>query len=692
MDLHQLSCQELSGVGKQTAEHLSRLNIFSIQDLLFHLPFRYQDRTRVYPIRQLRAGEHAVIDGVLKSVSFPNHGKTKLLCEVSDGTGHVFLRFFYLSPFQQKVLVEGARIRCFSEVRYGHHGFEMFHPEFQLITPDKEIPIDEHLTPIYHATEGVTQNLLKKLTDRALEMLQKGGMLPELIPDALLAQNNFPSLQEAIQFLHRPSTEISIDQLLLGATKFHKRLVFEELLAHRLSMLHVKQSMQAQKAVALTQQQNLSKKFQTQLPFQLTQAQQRVWQEIQDDLQKINPMLRLLQGDVGSGKTVIAALAVLQAIENQCQAAVMAPTEILSEQHYRVFKRWLEPLGVSVVLLSGNVKGVARRDILKNIAEGQSQVIIGTHALFQKEVIFKRLALIVIDEQHRFGVNQRALLRDKAAEDIDCPHQLLMTATPIPRTLAMSLYADLDCSVIDELPPGRTPITTSVISQSRREEIIDRIREACLSGRQAYWVCTLIEESDVLQFQAAEKIFATLQQLLPELQLGLVHGRMKSKEKEAVMQQFQQGEMHLLVATTVIEVGVDVPNASLMIIENAERLGLSQLHQLRGRVGRGTAASHCVLLYQTPLSAYAQDRLAVMRDTTDGFKIAERDLELRGPGEILGTRQTGELTFKVANLLRDRDIFSAVQEAAEFITKHHPELIPDLTSRWLKNVLQYGQV
>src|SRR3990167_2458313 len=643
VNLSQLSCNELPGVGKQTAQNLSRLDIHSIQDLLFHLPFRYQDRTLIIPLRHLVVGEHAVVEGILKAVSMPGRGKTKLLCELHDDTGHIFIRFFFLSPFQRKILREGVRMRCFSEVRYGHHSLEMFHPDFQIIEPGKEITVDEHLTPIYHATEGVSQHLLRKISDHALAMLNKGAILPELIPLKILQSLSFPTLQESLQFIHRPARDISIEQLMAGQTGFQQRLVFEELLAHRLALLHVKQTVQQQCAISLPSQENLIAALVQRLHFTLTQAQQRVLEEIKRDLSLPNPMLRLLQGDVGSGKTVIAALAALQAVEHQCQTAVMAPTEILSEQHYRVFQRWLEPLGVNVVMLSGNVKAVARRTALEKIANGEFQVVVGTHALFQKEVEFHRLALVIIDEQHRFGVHQRALLRDKGAPELDCPHQLLMTATPIPRTLAMSLYAGLDCSVIDELPPGRIPITTTVIPQSSRAEVVARIREACLSGRQTYWVCTLIDESEALQFQAAEKLFQTLQQALPELNVGLVHGRMKTKDKEVVMQAFKQGAIHLLVATTVIEVGVDVSNASLMVIENPERLGLSQLHQLRGRVGRGSAASYCVLLYQHPLSSFAQERLGVMRDTTDGFKIAERDLELRGPGEILGTRQTGEL-------------------------------------------------
>lgn len=682
----------LSGVGEQTIKHLSRLHIHSIKDLLFHLPLHYQDRTQIQLIRTLIPGREAVIEGVVEAVSIPHKVKTKLLCELTDETGVIHLRFFHVLAFQKNSLKPGTRLRCYGEVKLGKTGFEMHHPEFKVINENNPLPIETHLTPTYPATEGLSQYTLRKITSQALKWLENKNAFPELLPDAILNSLSFPKFKDALQFIHRPAREANAAHLLECKTLQQRRLIFEELVTHRISLLHVKKQFQSQQGIALPLNQRLIPTFLQQLPFQLTNAQTRVVNEIQQDLNKENPMLRLVQGDVGSGKTVVAALAMLQAIENHYQAVLMAPTELLAEQHYRSFKRWFEPLGLQVVFLSGAVKGKARREILEKIASGEAHIILGTHALFQDEVLFAKLALMVIDEQHRFGVHQRAMLREKGMQDQYYPHQLVMTATPIPRTLAMSFYADLDCSVIDELPPGRTPIVTSVITGSRRPEIIERIREASKQGRQTYWVCPLIEESEVLNCQAATKMAEELQLALPELKIGLVHGRMSSKDKEAVMQAFQQGHIHLLVATTVIEVGVDVPNASLMVIENAERLGLSQLHQLRGRVGRGSVASHCILLYQYPLSNLAKERLQVMRESTDGFKIAQRDLELRGPGEVLGTRQTGELSFKVADLVRDSDMVQDVQQAADVVMRDYPHLIEPLVDRWLGKNKDYGKI
>lgn len=682
----------LRGVGKQIAKHLARLNIHSIQDLLFHLPSRYQDRTHIQSIRQLIPGEEAVIEGVIKSVSMPPRGRTKLLCELRDETGVVYLRFFHVLSFQMGVLKAGTRLRCYSEVRLGPKGLEMVHPEFKVITPEKNLPPESHLTPIYPATEGLSQYTLRKLTTNGLAAIENQTLFDELLPASLLQDLSFPSFKEALHFIHKPPRDTALAALIEGKTIAQKRLVFEELLAHRMSLLHVKQTFQSQKSISLLPNETLISPFLKQLPFQLTAAQMRVTKEISADLSRPYPMLRLVQGDVGSGKTVVAAIAMLQAVENDYQAALMAPTELLAEQHYRVFKRWFEPLGIQVAFLSGSVKGRAKQAALKAIASGEAQIVLGTHALFQPNVAFSRLALVIIDEQHRFGVHQRALFREKGIQSDYFPHQLIMTATPIPRTLAMSFYADLDCSIIDELPPGRTPIVTSVLAGAKRDEIVVRIREACQQGRQVYWVCTLIDESEVLSCQAATQKAEELQTLLPHFNVGLVHGRMKADEKEAVMRAFQLGSIHLLVATTVIEVGVDVPNASVMIIENAERLGLSQLHQLRGRVGRGQVASFCVLLYDYPLSNLAKERLTVMRETTDGFKIAERDLALRGPGEVLGTKQTGDLAFRVADLLRDSDILDQVHKAAAFILSEHPHLMMPLVKRWLGGGEEYGKV
>ncbi len=689
---HDISSFQLHGVGKQIAKYLARLNIYSVQDVLFHLPSRYQNRTRIQSIRELKPGDMAVVEGTLTLLSTPTRGRTKLLCELKDETAKLHLRFFHVLSFQKKAFKVGTVLRCYGEVRWSVKGLEMIHPEFQVITPHQPIPIDQYLTSFYPATEGLSQYTLRKLTTNALKQMQSDTAFNELIPPSLLNALSFPSLKEALQFVHRPPSETSISELLENKTPAQKRLIFEELLAHRLSLLHLKQDFQLRKSVALLKETKLVELFSQQLSFGLTAAQKRVVQEIRQDLQKPHPMLRLVQGDVGSGKTVVAAFAMLQAVENTYQAAMMAPTDLLAEQHYRVFQKWFSPLGIQVVFLSGNVKGRIRAEVLQAIASGEAQIILGTHALFQQAVQFAKLALVVIDEQHRFGVHQRALFREKGLQAEDYPHQLIMTATPIPRTLAMSFYADLDCSIIDELPPGRTPIVTSVMVNSKRDEVIARIREACYQGRQAYWVCPLIEESDVISSEAATKTAQLLQDSLKELKIGLIHGRMKAQDKEVVMHAFQRGEIHVLVATTVIEVGVDVANASLMIIENAERLGLSQLHQLRGRVGRGAVASYCVLLYQLPLSPLAKERLTVMRETTDGFKIAQRDLTLRGPGEVLGTRQTGDFSFRVADLIRDSELLTAVQQVADQISQAHPEYIEPLIKRWVGAGHEYGKV
>jgi ATP-dependent DNA helicase RecG len=683
---------QLRGVGKQIAKHLARLDIFSMQDLLLHLPARYQDRTVIQPIRRLIPDTEAVIEGVIQSVSIPRRGRSKLICELSDGTGKLFLRFFHVLSFQTNALKVGTRLRCYQTVRLGNQGLEMIHPEFQIVTPEKMIPVDQHFTPIYPATEGLSQYMLRKLMTNALMQMEKDKTFEELLPATLMQSLSFPSLKEALQFVHKPPRITSMEELSDSKTLPQKRLVFEELVTHRISLLNVKHAFQSQRGISFQQQGEMTSQFLKQLPFQLTNAQTRVMHEIENDLQRPHPMLRLVQGDVGSGKTVIAALTMLRAVENGHQAAMMAPTELLAEQHFRVFKKWFEPLGIQVVYLSGAIKASEKKSALKAIAAGDAQIILGTHALFQDAVTFAKLAMIIVDEQHRFGVQQRATFREKGMQDTCYPHQLVMTATPIPRTLAMSFYADLDCSVIDELPPGRTPIKTTVIANSRRDEVIMRIREACQQGRQAYWVCPLIEESELIACQAATNTAEQLQQCLPELKIGLIHGRMKAADKEAAMRAFQLGETHLLVATTVIEVGVDVPNASVMVIENAERLGLSQLHQLRGRVGRGSVASHCVLLYQHPLSMHAKERLAVMRDTSDGFKIAQKDLELRGPGEVLGTRQTGEQSFQVADLIRDSHVLPAVQQAADLIMREYTEVIEPLMARWLGKDREYGKV
>jgi ATP-dependent DNA helicase RecG len=657
-----------------------------------HLPLRYQDRTRVTPIGQLRPGEEAQIEAELVGAEVTARGRRVLLCHLRDGTGALTLRFFHFSPAQEQRFGQpGVWLRCFGEVRSGYTGLEMIHPECRWLDPNAP-PVTDRLTSIYPATAGLQQFTLRDLAEQALAQLDATALLPELLPATLRARLSLMPIAEAVRLLHQPPVEASLAELESGRHPARRRLAFEELLAHQISLRRLRARIQRQAAPPLTGEGGLSQRFLERLPFALTQAQRRVLDEISIDLAQPRPMLRLLQGDVGSGKTVVAAAAALRAVETGAQAALMAPTELLAEQHYRNFHAWLEPLGIEVAWLTGRLTGRARRTLLDRLAAGEIHVAVGTHALFQDTVAFAELALAIVDEQHRFGVHQRLALREKGRQSGRCPHQLIMTATPIPRTLAMSAYADLDTSIIDELPPGRQPVKTVVAPDSRRDDVIERIRQACRTGRQAYWVCPLIEESEVLQYQAAVVTAEQLTATLPELRIGLVHGRLPTAAKEAAMAAFKAGDLDLLVATTVIEVGVDVANASLMIIENAERLGLAQLHQLRGRVGRGAAASNCVLLYRPPLSQIAHARLAVLRECHDGFEIARRDLELRGPGEVLGTRQTGEQTLRVADLLRDQDLLNAVRHAADGLLRDHPEQVEPLIRRWIGAGAHYGEV
>jgi len=683
----------LKGVGPALAGKLNELGIHAIEDLLFHLPFRYEDRTRLTAIGSLQVGSHAQIQGQIVGSVIQFGRRRSLLCTIRDNTGFIGLRFFHFSAAQKNALQNGLSLRCYGEVRRGKTGFEFYHPEYKIVGEDEALQVEQQLTPIYPASEGLQQTRLRKLVDQALNHINQTVELTDFMPKQVRSAMGLCSLTEAINDLHRPSINIAADytdpELRPPAMK---RLAFEELLAHRLCMRQLRYSSDQQAAVAMPAQHRFAGRFLDQLGFQLTQAQQTAFTQISHDLEQSVPMLRLLQGDVGSGKTVVASLAALQAVENGYQCAIMAPTEILAEQHLLNFQRWLQPLGITIGWLSGKTKGKQRDAQLQALANGETQLIIGTHALFQADVEFHRLALVIVDEQHRFGVHQRMALRDKGNSKLLTAHQLVMTATPIPRTLAMSAYADLDCSIIDELPPGRTPVNTAVIAAERRDEIIQRIASACSTGRQAYWVCTLIEESDALQCQAAEATATTLASQLPKLNIGLLHGRMKAKEKASIMQRFKQGEIQLLVATTVIEVGVDVPNASLMIIENSERLGLAQLHQLRGRVGRGQQASHCILLYQTPLSETGKQRLGVMKASTDGFYIAEKDLEIRGPGQLLGTQQTGMMRFRIADICRDADLLDEVKKYAELILHAYPEAVDPLIWRWLGNRVQYAQV
>ena len=679
----------LHGIGPQLADKLARLDIHNSHDLLWHLPLRYRDLTRVTPIGALSLHGEALVEGTIRACDVAFGRRRSLLCLIQDGTGLLALRFYHFSKAQQQQLAPGVKIRAWGEARRGSSGFEMYHPEYRLLDQGEALPLADRLTPVYPVTEGLQQPRLRKLVEQVLQKTAQ-DTLPDLLPATLLPAQLNMALRDALQYLHLPPVDAPVTQLQEGGHPAQQRLAFEEMVAHHLSLLRLRQQQKREPGIALPANLRLQRQFLSSLTFHLTNAQLRVTNEISADLEKSEPMLRLVQGDVGSGKTVVAALACLQTIANGKQAAMMAPTEILAAQHFAQFQRWFEPLGFRCVWLAGSTKTAARRDALAQLSDGSAHIAIGTHALFQDDVQFHNLALVITDEQHRFGVRQRLALQQKGQLSA-LPHQLVMTATPIPRTLAMSAYADLDCSVIDERPPGRTPIQTVVIDNQRRATIVERLRAACAEGRQAYWVCTLIEESDVLQCQAAEATAAELHNALPECRIGLVHGRLKPAEKNAVMAAFKAGELHVLVATTVIEVGVDVPNASLMIIENPERLGLAQLHQLRGRVGRGSAASHCVLLYGSPLSQHARKRLAVLRDSDDGFVIAEKDLQLRGPGELLGTRQTGAVNFRIADLVRDAHWLPQVKQSAELLLRDYPEHVDALIRRWLRSGERYAR-
>jgi ATP-dependent DNA helicase RecG len=687
--LSHIPLNTLKGVGPSLVAKLEKIGLLSVQDLLFHLPLRYEDKTRVTTIRDLLPGTSTNIIGEITDSQI-THGKRRMLVvTLNDGTGNIQLCFFSFSASLKNSLSNGRTIRCYGEIKRGPRGFQIVHPEYKSLDDDRTLTaVEETLTPVYPSTDGLRQVSLRNLTEQALIKLQRGHV-DELLPSSLF--NEQYSLNQALAIIHRPPPETSVEQLELGRHPAQLRLIKEELLAHNLSMLKLRQNSDIHAAVSLHGEETVAQDFLETLPFSPTNAQARVVSEIKADLAKNQPMMRLVQGDVGSGKTLVAALAALTAISQGYQVALMAPTEILAEQHAINFANWFEPLNINVGWLAGKTKAKARRIALEHIASGDMQMVIGTHALFQADVVFSNLVLIIIDEQHKFGVQQRLSLREKGVFDNNYPHQLIMTATPIPRTLAMTAYADLDTSVIDELPPGRTPINTVALPDSRRDTVIERIRQGCINdARQAYWVCTLIEESEVLQCQAAEDTALYLQAQLPELNIGLVHGRMKADEKQAVMNSFKLGELHLLIATTVIEVGVDVPNASLMVIENPERLGLAQLHQLRGRVGRGSVASHCVLLYKAPLTKTATKRLAVLRESNDGFVVAEKDLEIRGPGELLGTRQTGLAELRIADLVRDGHLIPEIQQKAYLLSRQQPECAQALIQRWLGNKERYS--
>jgi len=677
------------GVGEAMATRLQQLGLQVASDLLFHLPNRYEDRTRLWTIGDLAPGIRAQLVARVERADLKFGRRRSLLVSLTDGSGRLGMRLFHFSKAQQRQFVPGQWVRIYGDARAGPVGLEMAHPEYKLVSgPDDATATEDTLTPLYPLTQGITQGRLRGMIGRALDQVLE--QIDDPLADAGLDAGAYPDLHAAITTLHRPPVGSDVTLLASGYHPAQRRLALEELLAHRLSLSDLKRRAREQlRATPLTLDAMTMKPLLAQLGFSLTGAQRRVVGEIARDLEQNTPMMRLVQGDVGAGKTVIAAAALLAAVRAGRQAALMAPTELLAEQHAGTLAGWLEPLGIEVLLLSGARKAQERRAIEARLESGDPLLAVGTHALFQRSVQLPKLALVVVDEQHRFGVHQRLALLDKGADLY--PHQLVMTATPIPRTLAMRAYADLDTSVLDELPPGRTPVTTIAVDQQRRDEVIERVGAACKRGRQAYWVCTLVETSDQLDAEAAEAAAERLRSDCPELRVGLVHGRMKPVDKQAVMADFKAGKIDLLVATTVIEVGVDVPNASLMVIENAERLGLAQLHQLRGRVGRGSELSHCVLMYQGPLSELAKARLAVMRETTDGFRIAERDLELRGPGEVMGTRQTGEIGLRIADMVRDADLLDAAEALAAGLGDRTDTVREVLSRRWVAGAECYAR-
>ncbi|MFN2333888.1 MAG: ATP-dependent DNA helicase RecG [Wenzhouxiangellaceae bacterium] len=675
--------EDLPGIGPGLAAKFRTLGVNDEHNLLFHLPLRYEDRTRLTPISRLRPSLTALVEGRVCHQETRQGGRRSLLVVIEDDTGQVVLRFFNFYPSQQRQFAIGNRLRCFGEVRFGPEGFEMAHPQCQNLRAGHEPPLSSHLSPIYPTTAGLGQQRLAALIQDAVQRAVSGTLE---LTDVLGQPLDLPNLSTALTQIHRPDPGADLEGLINGLHPAVRRLALEELIAHHLALARLNRARARQHAQALCDEAGLVGRLLRAFPFEPTAAQKRVMTEIGADLSGTRPMRRLLQGDVGSGKTLVAAAAAAQAMGAGAQVAIVAPTEILAEQHRVNFSAWFKPLGIEPVWLAGKVTGKKREQTLGELADGAA-LAIGTHALFQEAVQFRNLCLVIVDEQHRFGVDQRLALAAKGSRDRQVPHQLVMTATPIPRTLAMTAYAGLEISVIDELPPGRKPVTTALIDGERRGQVIERIRIALGEGRQAYWVCPLIEESDALEAEAAETTAAELERQLPGLRVGLIHGRMKSTDKTAVMDAFKQGHIRLLVATTVIEVGVDVSNASLMMIENAERLGLSQLHQLRGRVGRGSEKAACVLLYKSPVGQLARERLKVMRETSDGFRIAERDLELRGPGELLGRRQTGMLRFRIADLGRDAGLIDRVAPLATALDRDQADT---LIRRWIGDAEQFA--
>ena len=681
----QLPLRQFKGVGPKVFSKLESMGLETVEDLLFHFPLRYQDKTRLSCIGELKEGMDAVVRGTIRASGIARGRRPTLIVKVDDGTGLITLRFFHFRRAQAQQLRIGDTIILFGQPRMVGGNTEFAHPEY--VVGDREPQLEEALTPVYPVTEGMGQSTMRNLTQQALTYLTQNP------PEDLLTglPGDSPSITDSIKFLHRPSPDANTAAIVAGEHPAQLRLALEELVAHQLSLLSRRARTHEKTAAPVNSQGKLADTITSQLPFTLTGAQQRVCEEILADLRKSTPMLRLLQGDVGSGKTLVAALTAAHMVESKHQVALMAPTELLSEQHFAGFQKWFEPLGINVLWLTGQIKGKARKGALERIEAGEVDIIVGTHALFQDAVVFKSLGLVLVDEQHRFGVNQRLSLTQRGLNEIT-PHQLTMTATPIPRTLSMVAYADLDCSTIDELPPGRKPITTALIDNDRRQSVIERVGNACQQGRQAYWVCALIEESEALDATAAEVTAEQLEAALPGLRIGLLHGRISSQEKGDIMAAFANHELDILVATTVIEVGVDVPNASLMIIENAERFGLAQLHQLRGRVGRGAVESHCILMYQSPLSQTARDRLTVMRESQDGFVLAEKDLEIRGPGEVLGTRQTGVSSFRVARLPEHNELLEKAQDIASNMVSTDAQRAEKIEQRWTRTLEAFAHV
>ena len=668
----------ISGLGKKTSDRLNQLGIHTLEHLLFHLPSRYQDKTSITPLSNASVNDEILIEASIDRIEVIPSRQRQLLCYLSDNQNHrVLLRFFHFTQYQKQALVRGETIQCFGEIKIGRQGLEMHHPEYRIISQDQKPLFEPTLTPVYPLCAGVSQNKMKQWVNKALEVL-KASVIDDYFEK--ITNNTMPSLKDSLFLLHHPNK----DEDLLKIESFNhisqQRLIIEELATHQLSLLKIKEARKSKESKPISIRSSLSNKLISSLEFDLTSAQSRCINQINEDLSTSEPMLRLLQGDVGSGKTIVAVFALIQAVENNFQTAVMAPTEILARQHLQNFTNYLSPLGIQIAFLSGSQNTQERKDNLSLIENGKAKVIIGTHALFQENVYFDDLALVIIDEQHKFGVHQRLSLSKKANVT---PHQLVMTATPIPRSLTMSAYADLDTSIIDELPPGRQTIETVALSNARRDELIEKIKQISKEGRQIYWVCTLIEESEALRAESAEKTFAYLSDNLKDLKVVMIHGRLTKSEKEIIMSDFASGKTNLLVATTVIEVGVNVPNASLMIVENSERLGLAQLHQLRGRVGRGSEKSACVLLYQSPLSQTAKERLDILRQSNDGFLIAQKDLELRGPGEILGTQQTGIASMKIANIVRDAYLLKQVGFYSSKMLEAAHDSQNALMSRWI---------